>query len=64
MPLEVKDVEWSESDQNMVLKVPLKGANTKNLDIFSSNHYIKVRYLNKLKKFILSPSEEWVLPLG
>ena len=42
MPLEVKDIEWAETEQYVTLKVPLKGASTKNLDIFSSSEYIKV----------------------
>ena len=42
MPLEIKDVEWNETEHNLTLKVPLKGASTKNLDIFSSSNYIKV----------------------
>eukprot|EP00111_Clytia_hemisphaerica_P024703 TCONS_00072791-protein len=42
MPLEIKEIEWSETENNVTLKVPLKGANTKTLDIFSSPKYIKV----------------------
>ena len=47
MPLEIKDVEWNETEHVLTLKVPLKGASTKNLDIFSSPNYIKV-----LKSFV------------
>lgn len=44
MPLEVKDVEWNETEDSVTLKVPLQGANAKNVDIFSSNKYIKVSF--------------------
>lgn len=44
MPLEVKDVEWSESEQYVTLRVPLKGASSNNVDIFSTSTYIKVSY--------------------
>ena len=42
MPIQVKDAEWSETGQFVVVKVPLKGASTRNIDIFSTNKYIKV----------------------
>jgi len=42
MPLEIKDIEWNETEHVLTLRVPLKGASTKNLDIFSSPNYIKV----------------------
>lgn len=42
MPLEIKDVEWSETEHILTIKVPLKGTSTKNLDIFSSAKFIKV----------------------
>jgi len=44
MPILVKDVEWSETSDNVTLNVPLKGASNKNVDIFDTNHYIKVSY--------------------
>ena len=44
MPIEVKDVSWSETEQFIIANVPLKGTVAKNVDIFSTNHYIKVSY--------------------
>ena len=42
MPLHVKDAEWSETEQYVTVKVPLKGAATKNVDVFATNFYLKV----------------------
>lgn len=44
MPIEVKDITWSETKQYAVLNVPLKGAATKNVDIFTTNFYLKVSF--------------------
>ena len=42
MPLLIKDVEWTETEQYVTIKLPLKGASTRNVDIFATNFYIKV----------------------
>lgn len=42
MPLAVTDVEWTQNDVTVFLTVPLRGAHKKNVDIFSTDAYIKV----------------------
>ena len=44
MPLLVKDYTWSETEKDLIIKVPLKGVNGSKVDIFSTNQYIKVNY--------------------
>ena len=42
MPLLMKDVEWTETEQYVTIKLPLKGTSTRNVDIFATNFYVKV----------------------
>lgn len=44
MPIQVKDVEWTETNQFITITVPTRGAATKNIDVFSTNNYIKVNF--------------------
>lgn len=42
MPIQVKDFVWEETDETVLITVPLKGVPTKRVDIFSVDDYIKV----------------------
>ena len=42
----VKDYTWSETINEVIIIVPLKGANPSKADIFSSDDYVKVRAYN------------------
>ena len=42
MPVIVEDYTWSETINEVVIIVPLKGANPSKADIFSSDDYVKV----------------------
>ena len=44
MPLLVKDYTWTETERDVIIKVPLKGVKSSKADIFSTNRYIKVNY--------------------
>ena len=46
MPVIVKDYTWSETIDEVVIIVPLKGANPSKADIFSNDDYLKVRAYN------------------
>ena len=46
MPVIVKDYTWSETINEVVIIVPLKGANPSKADNFSSDDYVKVRAYN------------------
>ena len=46
MPVIIKDYTWSETINEVVIIVPLKGANPSKADIFSSDDYVKVRAYN------------------
>jgi HSP20 family molecular chaperone IbpA len=45
MPVIIRDVNWEETDANLVLHIPMKGAKANKLDVLSSDQYLKV-YLN------------------
>ena len=42
MPIQVKDFVWEETDETVLITVPLKGVPIKRVDIFSVDDYIKV----------------------
>jgi len=42
MPIQVKDYVWEETDESVVITVPLKGVPPNRVDIFSIDDYIKV----------------------
>lgn len=42
MPIQVKDFVWEETDETVLITVPLKGVPIKGVDIFSVDDYIKV----------------------
>ncbi|CAH3169325.1 unnamed protein product [Porites lobata] len=44
MPIQVKDFVWEETDETVLITVPLKGVPIKRVDIFSVDDYIKVSY--------------------
>ena len=44
MPILIKDYQWSETEQNVYITVPLKGVKASKVDIFCSREFIKVRY--------------------
>lgn len=44
MPIIIKDINWQETDANLVLHIPMKGAKATNLDVLSSDQYFKVSF--------------------
>jgi dyslexia susceptibility 1 candidate gene 1 protein len=54
MPLAITDFSWRETDRIVFLDVPLKGSRVGNVDIFSTDVYIKVSsppYLFEVRLF-------------
>lgn len=45
MPLLVKDYSWRQTENVVVIRVPLKGVHYRKVDIFSSDNYIKVYWI-------------------
>ena len=43
MPVTVQDYTWSETIDEVVITIPLKGVKPSKADIFSSDDYVKVR---------------------
>jgi hypothetical protein len=43
MPVIIRDINWEETDTNLVLHIPMKGAKANKLDVLSSDQYLKVR---------------------
>lgn len=48
MPLLVKDYTWRQTENVVVIRVPLKGVHHSRVDIFSSDNYIKVCFITLL----------------
>lgn len=44
MPILVKDYSWSETENEVELKLPLKGAKPNGVDVLSNDDYIKASY--------------------
>lgn len=44
MPIQVKDYVWEETDESVLIAVPLKGVPPNRVDVFSIDDYIKVSY--------------------
>ncbi|XP_020615164.1 dyslexia susceptibility 1 candidate gene 1 protein-like [Orbicella faveolata] len=44
MPIQVKDYVWEETNESVLITVPLKGVPPNRVDIFSIDEYIKVSY--------------------
>jgi hypothetical protein len=42
MPVIIRDINWEETDSNLVLHIPMKGAKASKVDILSSDQYLKV----------------------
>ena len=42
MPIQVKDYVWEETDETVLITVPLKGVPSNRVDVFSIDDYIKV----------------------
>ena len=54
MPIQVKDFIWEETDESVLITVPLKGVPPNRVDIFSIDDYIKVSIaLSHLSKVAL-----------
>lgn len=48
MPVLVKDYTWRQTENVVVIRVPLKGVHHSRVDIFSSDSYIKVCFIGLL----------------
>ena len=44
MPIQVKDYVWEETEETVLITVPLKGVPSNRVDIFSVDDYIKVSF--------------------
>ncbi|XP_971936.2 dynein axonemal assembly factor 4 [Tribolium castaneum] len=44
MPIIIKDIEWSQTDNTVTIKVPLRGIHHSKVDIFYSKLYIKASF--------------------
>ncbi|XP_030622706.1 dynein axonemal assembly factor 4 [Chanos chanos] len=44
MPLFVKDYTWTQTESTVYISIPLKGIKSGNVDIFSSDEYLKVNF--------------------
>jgi len=44
MPIIIKDFEWCETESKVEVTVPLKGVKAGNVDIFSTDRYLKINY--------------------
>ncbi|CAF3088643.1 unnamed protein product [Rotaria socialis] len=44
MPVIIRDINWEETDINLVLHIPMKGAKANKLDVLSSDQYLKVSF--------------------
>ena len=42
MPVIIRDINWEETDANLILHIPMKGAKANKLDVLSSDQYLKV----------------------
>jgi len=54
MPIQVKDYVWEETNESVLITVPLKGVPSNRVDIFSIDEYIKVSIsISRLSKLAL-----------
>ena len=44
MPIAIKDFSWRETEGEVQLSLPLKGAKPSGVDVFTTERYIKVNY--------------------
>jgi len=51
MPVIIRDINWEETDTNLMLHIPMKGAKANKLDVLSSNQYLKVCRYDCLSQF-------------
>ncbi len=59
MPITVKDYTWSETAEEVLVSLPLKGVKSSKADIFSSDQYIKVNFPPYLfEVHLFAPVEE------
>lgn len=42
MPIFIKDFSWNQTEKLVIIQVSLKGVCLKNIDIFTSDKYLKV----------------------
>lgn len=54
MPIQVKDYVWEETNESVLITVPLKGVPPNRVDIFSIDEYIRVSIsISRLSKLAL-----------
>lgn len=51
MPIQVKDYVWEETDESVLITVPLKGVPPNRVDVFSIDDYIKVFIIYSIISF-------------
>ncbi|CAK1585914.1 unnamed protein product [Parnassius mnemosyne] len=44
MPIIIKDYTWTQTVQSLTIKVPLNSGNKNNIDLFTTDSYIKINY--------------------
>jgi hypothetical protein len=42
MPIVLRDINWEETETNLVLHLPMKGAKANKIDVLSAEQYLKV----------------------
>ena len=55
MPIQVKDYVWEETEETVLISVPLKGVPANRVDIFSVDDYIKVSRIRYMVQMLLHP---------
>ncbi|XP_017297249.1 dynein assembly factor 4, axonemal [Kryptolebias marmoratus] len=59
MPLHVTDFTWTQTDSEVHIRVPLKGAKTGNVDVVSTDDYLKVHFPPYLfEAFLFQPVDD------
>lgn len=54
MPLVVKDYKWKQTENTVIIEVPLHGISSNKVDIFTSSEYIKASYPPNFFELLLS----------
>lgn len=44
MPIVVKDIQWSQSERHIIVRIPLNGVNHSTVNVFTSKTFIKLNY--------------------
>uniref|UniRef100_A0AAY4EJ75 Dynein axonemal assembly factor 4 n=1 Tax=Denticeps clupeoides TaxID=299321 RepID=A0AAY4EJ75_9TELE len=59
MPVIVQDYKWEQTDSAVFVSVPLKGMSASQVDVFSTDEYLKVRFPPFLfEAFLFAPVED------